>query len=205
MVSIPLPAIDEQNGPLGLMDHGPLDLRFERVDVGELPVWCEPLDAHEFPVRHEGLYGLYRARPDEREGERPEAPTESHHTGPRRIRRREEVHERHQVGQERRTRVARQNASGRVVRPSRRIDEHALVGPKQPRSRPREPLLRLDRLAKALLERVLVLRETGRNRLTMRPLYLPLTLEHHKVTLRSGRRDAKLLLEPGHRDAPRLA
>jgi hypothetical protein len=103
------------------------------------------------------------------------------------------------------TRVARQNASGRVVRRSRRIDEHALVGPKQPRSRPREPLLRLDRLAKALLERVLVLRETGRNRPTMRPLYLPLTLEHHKVTPRSGRRDAKLLLEPGHRDAPRLA
>ena len=50
-----------------------------------------------------------------------------------------------------------------------------------------------------------MLRETRQNRPAMGPLHLPLPLEHRKIPPRSRRRDAKLLLQPGHRDAPRLA
>src|SRR5918995_3442855 len=45
-----LPPVNEQHGSLGLPDHGPLDLGLERVDVRELPIWRDPLDAYEGPV-----------------------------------------------------------------------------------------------------------------------------------------------------------
>src|SRR5215203_2626745 len=45
-----LPAVDEQSGPLRLPDHRPLDLGFERIDVRELPIWRNALDAYEGPV-----------------------------------------------------------------------------------------------------------------------------------------------------------
>ena len=50
-----------------------------------------------------------------------------------------------------------------------------------------------------------MLRESGRNGPAMGPLDLPPTFEQRKIPPRSSRRDAKLLLQPGHRDTPRLA
>ena len=50
-----------------------------------------------------------------------------------------------------------------------------------------------------------MLRESGRNGPAMGPLDLPPTFEQRKIPPRSSRRDAKLLLQPGHRDTPHLA
>src|SRR5215210_768037 len=199
-----LPAVDEQHGPLGLPDHRPLDLGFERVDVGEIPLRRNPLDANEGPVRDVGRDGLYRARPDEREGERSEDPPQPHQARPGGIRGREEVHYGHQICKAVDARGAGQDAPRRVVCRGRRVDEHGLIRLQKRRGGARQPLFLLNRLTQPLLEGVLVLREAGRNGPPMGPLDLPPTLEQRKIPPRSRRRDAKLLLQPGHRDTSHL-
>src|SRR5215218_4720390 len=200
-----LPAVNEQHGSLGVSDHRFLDLGFEWVDVREISFGCDPLDAQEGPVRHVRLDRVYRARSHKRECERTEDPPKPHHTPPRGICVGEEVHYRHQVGQEGDTRRAGQDAPRRVVRRGRRVDKHPLIRPKQRRSGAGQTLLLLYSLTQPLLEGVLVLREPGRNRPAMGPLDLPLTFEQREIPPRSRSRDAKLLLQPGHRATSRLA
>src|ERR687889_426978 len=93
-----LPAVNEQRGPLSMPNHRLLDLGFERVDVGKIPLGCDPLDAQEGPVCQVRLDRVYRARSHEREGERAEDPPKPHHAGPGGICGGEEVHHRHQIG-----------------------------------------------------------------------------------------------------------
>src|SRR5215212_303575 len=200
-----LPAVNEQNGSLGVPDHRFLDLGFEWVDVREISFGCDPLDAQESPVRHVRLYRVYRARSHERECERTEDPAKPHHARPRGICVREEVHYRHQVGQARDTRRTGQDAPRRVVRRGRRVDKDGLIRPEQRRRGAGQTLFLLYRLTQPLLEGVLVLRESWRNRPTMGPLDLPLTFEQREISPRSRSRNAKLFLQPGHRDTSRLA
>src|SRR5215203_4059385 len=200
-----LPAVDEQHGTLGLPDHRPLDLGFERVDVREIPLGRDPFDADESPPCHVRLDRVYRARSYEREGERPVDPTKTYHTRPRGIHRRKQFHYRHQVGQAGEARPAGQYAPRRVVCRTRGVDKHGLLRLQERRGGAGEPLFLFDRLPQPLVEGVLVLRESGRNGSTMGPLYLPPAFEHREIPPRRGRRDAKLFLQPGYRDAPRLA
>src|SRR5215212_797024 len=172
-----LPAVNEQNGSLGVSDHRFLDLGFEWVDVREISFGCDPLDAQEGPVRHVRLDRLYRARSHERECERTEDPAKPHHARPRGICVREEVHYRHQVGQARDTRRTGQDAPRRVVRRGRRVDKDGLIRLEQRRGSACQTLLLLDRLTQPLLEGVLVLRESRRNRPAVGPLDLPLTFQ----------------------------
>src|SRR5215218_2409478 len=200
-----LPAVNEQHGSLGVSDHRFLDLGFKWVDVREISFGCDPLDAQESPVRHVRLDRVYRARSHERECERTENPPKPHHTPPRGICVGEEVHYRHEVGQARDTRRAGQDAPRRVVGRGRRVDKHGLIHLEQRRGSACQTLLLLYSLTQPLLEGVLMLRESGRNRPAMGPLDLPLTFERREIPPRSRSRDAKLLLQPGHRDTPRLA
>src|SRR5919112_2366175 len=200
-----LPAVNEQNRSLGVSDHRLLDLGFQWVDVREISFGCDPLDAQKGPVRHVRLDRVYRARSHERERERTEDPPKPHHTPPRGICVGEQVHYRHQVGQAGDTRRAGQDAPRRVVRRSRRVDEHGLIRLEQRSGGAGQTLFLLYRLTQPLLEGVLVLREPGRNRPPMGPLDLPLAFEQREIPSRSRSRDAKLFLQPGHRDTPRLA
>jgi hypothetical protein len=200
-----LPAVNEQHGPLGMPDHRLLDLGFERVYVCEISFGCDPLDTYKSPVCDVRLDRVYRAGPDEREGERTEDPPKPHHTRPRGICGGEEVHYRYQVGQAGDVGRARKNAPRRVVRRGRRVDESGLIRLEQRRSGACQTLFLLHRLTQSLLEGVFVLRESGWNGPAVGPLDLPLMFEHREIPPRSRRRDAKLLLQPGHRDAPRLA
>ena len=181
--AVELGAVDQHHRLTRAPDHRPLDLRLERVRIGEEALVGEAADGEEHVVGEVRLDRPDRLGADERARQLPQRAAGADHLDLRCIELADELHDRHGVREQRAPEVLPHDAPRRDVRRRRAVDEHGPARLDEPQRFLGQALLRLDRDVKPLEERVLVAGQAG----STAPPWVRLAMPRRSSSSRSRR------------------